>query len=431
MKDAPQVFQLLPGLKFRLAPGITRINVIVYFFGAFLGLLLIALNASLQPSVLTQLASVPLAEQGTRSGTLVLYNELVLLPAIFASGVLADKLGRRAVYTGAFLASSLTFLYICTIHDGTGLVVAAMLVAVGSAGQTGMMGTVIADYSHAEDRGKAIACMGIVVGLGAMLGALLLSRMPGWFTAFGLAAVPALKASFVVAACIALFAAVLMRAGLSAVRPTVHGAHPPLLALARGAVAAARDPRVLLAYLAGFVSRCDMVVLSFLTLWVNKAAYAEGLTPAEAASRAGMTFGIAQSSAWVAGAFVATQFDRIAPARALALALFLAAFGYGGMLFVHDALGTAMIIGAVGIGIGQIASLLGSQAYVAKVAPEATRGSVIGGFGFCGAVGTLVAALAGGVLFDRTSENAPFVAVGGLSLTLALIATWMRTRGRV
>jgi len=425
------VFKLLPGLKFRLAPGITRGNVIVYFLGAFLGLLLIALNSSLQPSVLTQLGSVPLAEQGQRSGTLVLYNELVLLPAIFASGILADRFGRRIVYAGSFLASSLVFLYICTIHDGTGLIIAAMLVAVGTAGQGGMMGTVIADYSHPEDRGKAIACMGIVVGLGAMLGALVLARMPSWFTAAGFAPIPALKASFVVAACIALFASILMRAGLSAVRPVTQTVSPPMRKLARGAIEAARDPRVLLAYFAGFVSRCDMVVLSFLTLWVNKAAYAAGLSPAEAAGRAGMTFGIAQSAAWVSGAFVATQFDRLAPARALALALFLAALGYGGMLFVHDALGTAMILGAVGIGIGQIASLLGSQAYVAKVAPDELRGSVIGGFGFCGAVGTLMAALVGGVLFDRTSESAPFVAVGALSLLLAITATWMRARGRV
>lgn len=424
-------FQLMPGLKFRLAAGITRTNVVVYFFGAFLGLLLIALHSSLQPSVLTLLGGVAAGETGRRTGNLALYNELVLLPAIFASGLLADRFGRRAVYSGSFLASATVFLFITTIHDGTGLVIAAMLIAVGSAGQAGMMGTVIADYSVPEDRGKAMACMGIIVGLGAILGALLLSRMPSWFASTGYAPREALKASYLVACAIAIFASVLTGLGLSPVRPMAATHDTPLLELARDAVFAARDPKIRLAYFAGFVSRCDMVVLGFLTLWVNNAALASGLTPAEAAGRAGMTFGIAQTAAWIAGAFIATSFDRIAPARALAVALGIAAVGYGAMVFVHDPLGVGMIAGAAGIGVGQIAALLGSNAYVAKVAPLETRGSVIGGFGFCGAVGTLLAAVAGGAMFDSASESSPFVAVGILSAGLALAAARMRARGQV
>ena len=42
------------------------------------------------------------------------------------------------------------------------------------------------------------------------------------------------------------------------------------------------------------------------------------------------------------------------------------------------------------LGIGQISAFLGAQTVIAKEAPEASRGAVIGAFNFSGAVGILV-----------------------------------------
>ncbi len=66
------------------------------------------------------------------------------------------------------------------------------------------------------------------------------------------------------------------------------------------------------------------------------------------------------------------------------------------------------------------------QVLIQQQTPAAIRGSVIGFFGLCGAVGILAASKFGGWLFDVWTESGPFVVFGLLSFVLAAWAMFMR-----
>ncbi|MDP6437557.1 MAG: hypothetical protein QF790_08035 [Gammaproteobacteria bacterium] len=80
------------------------------------------------------------------------------------------------------------------------------------------------------------------------------------------------------------------------------------------------------------------------------------------------------------------------------------------------------------LGLGQLSTLVGSQTLVAKAASPEIRGSVIGTFGFWGAIGIVLSAFFGGRLFDSVSPSAPFIMLGVLQGVLLVIAIFVLFR---
>jgi MFS family permease len=81
------------------------------------------------------------------------------------------------------------------------------------------------------------------------------------------------------------------------------------------------------------------------------------------------------------------------------------------------------------VGVGEIGGAIASQVLIAQQAPRAIRGSVIGVFGLCGALGILTAFSAGGYLFDHWRESAPFL-LFGIFGAIVVVWGWL-IRGRV
>jgi len=79
---------------FWLMPGITPSNGITYFTAAFLSIPMLAALSFLQPLIL-KIIGIDRAIQGTLSGDLNFYQELVVLFLVPFVGATADKLGRR------------------------------------------------------------------------------------------------------------------------------------------------------------------------------------------------------------------------------------------------------------------------------------------------------------------------------------------------
>jgi MFS family permease len=115
--------------------------------------------------------------------------------------------------------------------------------------------------------------------------------------------------------------------------------------------------------------------------------------------------------------------------RSLGFVLLLATLAYGGVYFVPSPVSTLMKIMIGLIGIAEIGGFVASQALVAQQAPAAIRGSVIGFFGFCGAIGILVGTAIGGMLTRSVGEWAPFVMFAGFNLVVAIWA--FAVRGRI
>jgi MFS family permease len=197
----------------------------------------------------------------------------------------------------------------------------------------------------------------------------------------------------------------------------------PLLATLRIGLGAARDPRVLLAYLSAMVSRGDLAVLStFFLLWLTTHGIGEGLSAAEAQAAGTKFFGIAQVVATLWALVVIFFIDRLDRVLALAIAMVLASASYITIGMVDDPLGPAMYAAAAFMGIGEMSGILASQSLVGQVSGEQGRGAVIGVFSVFGAAGILLSTWFGGILFDAWKPSAPYVLVGIADGVLAVFA---------
>ena len=414
-----------------LHSGVTRRNMIAFYFSAFATICLLSFVNVVQPYLLTEILNVPLAEQGRVTGTVLFWHEIVIIFVIGLAGSLSDKVGRRLIYTVSFLVVAIGYVLMIQAGSVWQLVFFRMFFAIGAAGATSMLSTVIADYAVDRDRGKANGIQGVMNGLGAMTAVFLLLRLPNWFTQSGMDPVQAGRATYYIAAGLAVLAAVLLWLGLKG-RGVRHRNQPErFFELLSEGVKAARDPGVLLGYGAGFVSRGDLAIVgTFLALWINKHGVTGGMEAAEALARASMIVGISQAAAFLTAPLFGILVDRMNRATAVALTNLISGLGYCALFLVDDPFSGAMLAAVVVAGAGNIGTVIATQVLIQQQAPSHIRGSVIGFFGLCGAIGILVASKMGGWLFDNWSESGPFVLFGLLSFILSAWAFLVRDRVR-
>jgi len=194
--------------------GVSRLNMSAFYFSAFITICLLSFVNLVQPYLLTEILKVPLAEQGNVTGTVLFWHELVIIFVIGLAGSLSDQVGRRLIFAGSFLVVAVG--YVLMIQSGMvwHLVFFRMIFAIGAAGATSMLSTVLADYAVDRDRGKANGIQGVMNGLGAMTAVFILLKMPEWFKGGGMDAIAAGQATYYVAAGLALLAAVLLWLGV-------------------------------------------------------------------------------------------------------------------------------------------------------------------------------------------------------------------------
>jgi len=159
----------------------------------------------------------------------------------------------------------------------------------------------------------------------------------------------------------------------------------------------------------------------------------QGMEPSEAIAVGALVFVTAQSSALLWIPLLGFFLDRVNRVTGLVICMSLATSGFLGTIFVDDPTALSAIPIFILLGIGQISAFLGSQTLIGQEAPVSKRGSVVGVFNSCGAIGILVASGIGGRLFDIIGPQAPFVLVGGLNglVLLAAIAVRVLSPGPV
>jgi MFS family permease len=293
-----------------------------------------------------------------------------------------------------------------------------------------MIATLLGDYAVAESRGRLVALVGILNGLGVVGGAALLGRLPRVFSDLGYDEFRAGQYTLFVVAGLCLLSALLVGIGLKPGTAVPRAARPPVRHLVRAGVRAGlENPRIAVAYASAFVARGDMVVVgTFLVLWGKVAAVDGGMATAAAIEAGRLPFIISQASALLFAVIALFLLDRFHRMTAMVICMAIATTGYLLLIFVDDPLSPAAIPFFVLLGIGQISAFLGSQALIGKEAPEAERGAVIGTFSGAGALGILITSGVGGQLFDSIDPRAPFFLLGTLNLLVMLAALYTRLR---
>ncbi|MCL4868593.1 MAG: MFS transporter [Anaerolineae bacterium] len=410
--------------------GISRANMVTFYYSAFATICFLSFANLVQPFLLTDILKVPLTEQGSVTGTLLFWHELVIIFAIGLAGSLSDKVGRRLIFTSSFLIVALGYVLMIQAESVLQLIVFRMFFAVGAAGATSMLSTVIADYAIDRDRGKANGIQGVMNGLGAMTAVFVLLNLPEWFKQRGLETAAAGQATYYLVAGLSVLTAIILWLGLKGRGPRLGDQPERFVDLLREGVRAARDPGVLLGYGAGFVSRGDLAIVgTFLALWINKHGVTLGMDAAAALARASIIVGVSQLAAFLGAPLFGILADRMNRATAVALTNLISGLGYISLFLIEDPFGGAMFAAVMVAGAGNIGTVIATQVLIQQQAPAHIRGSVIGFFGLCGAIGILVATKIGGWLFDSWTEAGPFVLFGLLSFILAIWA--FAVRGRV
>ena len=420
------------GVKFgpaQLQPEITQRHGWGLMYASFVTIGLATGIAVLTPYVLTVNLGIAQGDQGKALGTLAVVQELALLVAFALFGAMADKVGRRAVYVVGMLLLTVAYSLFAYGDTLTMLAVFRVVFAFGIGAATGMLATVISDYAVVEDRGKLTALCGFLNGLGVVVVAIFLGKLPSYFVGQGQGELVAGQSALGIVAIVAFVSAIILLLLLKPGVPPATDSKKPMLALLGEGVAAARsNRRIALSYCAAFVARGDIAIVGLFTIaWGNQAAIADGFTAAEAVSKGNLPFVIAQSTALVWPAVIAITLDRMNRMKVLGFTMLLGLIGYCSLAFVDGPLTTYAIPFFMMLGIGQISAFLGAQTIIGKEAPETVRGSVIGLFNFCGALGILVLTGIGGWLFDHVAPWAPFFLVGVLNGVIALLC-WLQFR---
>ncbi len=345
-------------------------------------------------------------------------------------GALSDRHGRRIIYVIGLTWMSAGLILYPLAESTLGLMAFRAFYAVGVTAASVMMVTCFAEYTAETTRGRWMGLIGVFNGLGVVLMALVLAKIPLWLGQRGFDDKSAIHYSFWIFAAGTLVLAGILWRGL---QPRQEQPGRPKLTLLKqsgiGLAAARENPRIGLAYLLAFASRGDLVIITtFLSLWIIQAGVQAGLSPGAATARAGMVFGLAQAVALVWSFGMGWILDRISRLSGVCLAFALAAAGYLSLGQVADPLGGWVLPAAILVGIGEASVMVAAGVLIGQEAPKASRGTVIGSFGLCGSLGIMSLTFAGGFVYDHINAQAPFVMMGLVNVVVLLAALRVRHR---
>jgi len=412
-----------------LTPGILPGNVLVLFFSAMMTIIYVTSIGVLLPYLLTGHLGMPTVEQGEFVGNLTVAIEIIALLLVLPFGGLADKIGRVPVFTGAFILVCIACILLPLASTPGMLVAARVLMGVGLAAGTLMLGTIIGDYPQNASRGKLISINGVITGFGVVLIASFgFAQLPKLLSARGFDTVTAGTYTFWLMAALAAAAALITWFGLRDGRPDKSVEKDSLMETLKKGVAATRgNPRLSIAGVAYLVSRGDLIVMTtFLTLWIVAVGTDSGVPIEDAQARGGMLFGISQLAMIMfmpVMGFLVDRFDRVS---VLAFSMGVAAAGYFLLSQAGNPFTSPWIFAVViAAGAGEACILVSGPALVGQEAPGKVRGAVFGTMGFCGALGVLIHSKVCGELFSGVSYQTPFLYMAALNALVAVLAIFV------
>lgn len=412
-----------------LAPGISKANMWTLMYAAFFTIGLLTFVGIGTPYVLSAVLHIPNEQQGVVSGNLVFWTEITSLLLFGPVGIMADRYGRKALFVLGFLLMGLGYILYPLAASVFELTIFRIIYAIGVATCTGVLATVVTDYPQEATRGKSVALTGFMNGMGVAILNIFLGTLPKKFSAAGFDDVAAGEYTHFIVGALCVLSAVVVGLGLKGGTPAHHAERPTAKEIARGALKAAVNPRIALAYSAAFIARGDLVIQgTFLNLWATQAGVTSGLDLPSASSAARAVFVASQSAALLWIVVVVFVLDRLNRVTALAGFMLLASIGYLSTAFITNPLDRIDLPLIMLMGIGQISAFLGSQALVGQEAPVLQRGAVLGGFNTSGAIGILFCSVVGGHLFDAISPKGPFILVGVLNFVVFLFALVVRAK---
>ena len=417
-----------------LSPGVRKFNFWTFMYAAFICIAMLAGMNFLQAYLLDVNLGIPKSEQGVATSILALVTEIVAILLIVPFGALADRIGRRPLVIGGILFCGLgygLFPFATTLNE---LIVYRGIFAIGAASLSAMIPTIGNDYTEDRSRGRLFGFTGVMNGLGVIFMSAGLAQIPGLLEGRGVAPISAGMVMFLAASGLCVLSAMIFSVGLQpgipeAARDTAQAPKASVRNTLLAGLVAARNPRIVLSYLAAFAGRSDNAIKGlFVSVWVLQVAAEAGMSQPQAFAHAGKLMGLmgAVTLLWMpVFGFILDKLNRV---TGMALAMGLAAAGYGSMGIISSPLDNAMLPYFALLAIGQGSAIIASVTLIGQEASAAERGTIVATNAWFGAIGILIATVAGGVLFDAVGPSAPFVMLGVFQAFVLLFALVVRLR---
>ena len=428
MNESFQTLNFLPRGKFKveLVPGVSKTNFLSICYGALTTIGLLTFISYSTNYVLLENLAYERSQIGTIVGNLQVIAEIVLLSIFLPIGLIADKIGRRQVYSFGMLTMGLAYFLYPLATGIAELTVYRVIYAIGMGTATGMLGTVTADYPQNHTRGKMIAVTGILNATGVIIVSLFFARLPKTFADMGFDQITAGKYSMWIVAATCVITAVVVALGLQKGTPTEEQKKIPYLKQIKAGLAEGRKPRIQLVYASAFVARADLVIIgTFLVLWGTMAGKDMGMTTAEAQSAARLVFVTSSMSALVASPIIGYLIDKVDRIKAVSFCMAIAAAGYLSMFFINDVLSPDVKPLFVLLGVGHQCAFFAATTLLGQEAPKMKRGAIVGVFNLAGAAGILISTGIGGKIYDVIGPYAPFVLIGFCNIAVSLFAIYV------
>ncbi len=414
-----------------LEPGVTRWNARTYMYSAFWTIAFLSFLSAIQNYILRVHLDMPDNEIGRAVGNLSFVGEMMFLLVSPYIGAMSDKIGRRPIFALGFLWIGVGFALYPLAHTYNVLLIIRAMMGLGAAALGGMMATVLSDYPQNYTRGKMGAMSGLMNGFGALTGIFFLSKLPNIYSGKGFSDAQAGTYTMWTATALAVFTALVVFKGLKKGKPGKTLARKRVGELMREGFGAAKDNhRLRLSFVESFIARGDLLMLgTFLTAWLFHAGIDQhGMSPPEAAANMGRFAGIPQLCALLWApifGFILDRFDRV---TTIIVAMTLAAAGYISVGMTEDIMSPAAMGPLMLLGVGEFSAIMAGQALVAQEAPIDVRGSVLGVFAFCGALGLLLLSKIGGEMASGLNFGSVFILVGCVNALILVYAVYVRMK---
>jgi MFS family permease len=196
-----------------LMPGISRANAITKLYISGVSVAALTGMSILQPYILTEHLDIPRRVQGTLSGDLSFWTEIVMLLLFMPFGILADRIGRRPVYVLGISLIGLGWGLYPFAGSTMELLFYRLIFAAGVAATTGTLSTLVNDYPTERSRGKYIGMTAMLNILGTIFAARIIGGIPEQLSLRGYDAVTGGTVMFTSMAAICFLTAVIARFG--------------------------------------------------------------------------------------------------------------------------------------------------------------------------------------------------------------------------